>query len=64
MQDAGTLKKLLDCKDASHRASATSSDLDASSPSSIAIKELVTDANFECNEEGLVCHICAPVPHA
>jgi len=49
LSEAGTFKKLLDCKDLWTRTRAESSKCNPV----IAIKELVTDANFECNEEGI-----------
>ena len=51
LAEAGTLKKLLDGKSLTH----THAFFHPSDASLfyIAIKELVTDANFECNEEGI-----------
>ena len=52
LAEAGTLKKLLDGNSNKHIKYAFSTHLTRLSFSS-AIKELVTDANFECNEEGI-----------
>ena len=55
LSEAGTLKKLLDgksCLPIKQRVFHPLTRL-SSLPSRLAIKELVTDANFECNEEGI-----------
>ena len=54
LAEAGTLKKLLDGKSLTHIIRVFHpSDASFSFLLSSAIKELVTDANFECNEEGI-----------
>jgi proliferating cell nuclear antigen len=56
LSEAGTLKKLLDGKKKTHfsYASLPKANKKHVYPALPAIKELVTDANFECNEEGIV----------
>lgn len=52
---AGTLKKLLEYHASSHSISKTEV--------SLAIKELVTDTNFECDEEGIMLQAITPMSH-
>jgi hypothetical protein len=50
LNEASVLKKLLECE----RLNIKSCYTRVADAFPIAIKELVTDANFECNEEGIV----------
>lgn len=53
LNEAGTLKKLLDGTSHPKKKTTRLSPSHTHTPHT-AIKELVTDANFECNEEGIV----------
>lgn len=53
LKEAALLKRLLDCE-LLYIAVFSSISLDTYVTFLLAVKELVTDANFECNEEGIV----------